>query len=241
LSLWGSLLGSRICAVQEMSSNLQLDEYLFEVLEAVQSLDGGKLAHLLSLDTDISKQIKVKSLQSYIDHRLEPPWNTIIRLHLEVLIESKLAIKSELQNQLAQFIHTILPQLSNWFTPIMIIINKDLYALSSKADMETNEKARLEIAARTMNKAFSICVTDRFSTLNESKKWAIYAMVALLFKTYFRLQSTNLCTTILKSLESADIPSLEQFMKSEQVTFKYYVGVLAFFNEKFESATSDLL
>jgi hypothetical protein len=45
----------------------------------------------------------------------------------------------------------------------------------------------LESAARTMNKAFSICATDRYTDMTESKKWGVYAIINMLFKTYFKV------------------------------------------------------
>jgi hypothetical protein len=64
----------------------------------------------------------------------------------------------------------------------------------------------------------------------------------LLFKTYFRLNSINLCKTILKSLEatSRDMPPLEAFPKAHQVTFKYYLGVIHFLEEGYARAEEEL-
>jgi hypothetical protein len=45
----------------------------------------------------------------------------------------------------------------------------------------------------------------------------------------------------LKSIESADLPDLERYPKPVQVTFKYYLGVLNFYNEKFDLAAANLM
>lgn len=91
-----------------------------------------------------------------------------------------------------------------------------------------------------MNKAFSGCVTDRLSSYAESRKWGLYSVANLLFKAYFKLSSTNLCTTLLRPLNAADLPALEEYPKADQVTFKYYTGLLAFLEEKYEKAEEDL-
>ena len=112
-------------------------------------------------------------------------------------------------------------QENRWIVPIMLIINQELQISSSLADEvllsgSTGIVAdNLEKAARTMNKAFSLCATDRYSVLEESRKWGTYAIVNILFKTYFKLSSTNLCSTILRSLSSADLPDLSEYPKSE--------------------------
>jgi hypothetical protein len=150
-----------------------------------------------------------------------------------------------LQNTLAQTLHTVLADQSGWLLPIVYEVNSDLQRLSSVVDNKLiikGEKAEnLEKAARTMNRAFSLCATDRFSNLEESRKWGVYRIVNLLFKTYFKLSSTNLCSNILKSLQSADLPQLNLYPKPVQITFRYYLGVLSFFNEKFEEATENLM
>lgn len=148
--------------------------------------------------------------------------------------------------------HSILPQLDRRYLPVLRIVNKNLQECSSLADQDgpedgSNKSEHLERAARTMNKAFAVCATDRFSSYEESRKWGVYMIVNLLFKTYFKLATTNLCGTIIKSLVSAGIAPLETFGKQEyslfnisRVTFSYYSGVLAFFNESFDSAALNL-
>jgi COP9 signalosome complex subunit 12 len=73
--------------------------------------------------------------------------------------------------------------------------------------------------------------------LHESRKWGIYYVINLLFKTYFKLNSASLSRTILKTLavykEKGDMPPLESFPKSHRVTFKYYEGVLFFLEENY--------
>jgi len=71
--------------------------------------------------------------------------------------------------------------------------------------------------------------------LEESRKWGIYYIVNLLFKTYFKLNSASLSKNMLKSLTAGrgDMPGLSAFPKSQQVTFKYYEGVLHFLEENY--------
>jgi hypothetical protein len=60
-------------------------------------------------------------------------------------------------------------------------------------------------------------------------------VINLLFKTYFKLNSASLSKNILKALSAGrgDMPPLSAFPKSQQVTFKYYEGVLAFLEENY--------
>jgi hypothetical protein len=46
----------------------------------------------------------------------------------------------------------------------------------------------MEEAARTITKAFGLCMTDRTSPVNESRKWGVYYVVVLVLKCYFRVR-----------------------------------------------------
>lgn len=119
---------------------------------------------------------------------------------------------------------------------------------SSEADK--NEK--LEDAARVLNRMFQICLSDRYelridiymsqanliskrAPLEESRKWGIYNIINLLFKTYFKLNSISLSKNILNAIQAyrGDMPDLAAFPKSHQVTFRYYVGVIYFLEENY--------
>ncbi|CDR87275.1 related to CSN12-COP9 signalosome (CSN) subunit [Sporisorium scitamineum] len=99
---------------------------------------------------------------------------------------------------------------------------------------------RLEECARQLNKAFTACIADRNPDLNESRKWGTYEVVGMVFRTYFRLKSVSLCRNILRAISAAALPDLGEFPKSQQVTFRYYVGVLAFLNEEYARAEGEL-
>jgi hypothetical protein len=71
--------------------------------------------------------------------------------------------------------------------------------------------------------------------LEDSRKWGIYYIINLLFKTYFKLNSISLSKNILKAIQAfrGDMPNLDVFPMSHQVTFKYYVGVIYFLEENY--------
>ncbi len=78
---------------------------------------------------------------------------------------------------------------------------------------------------------------SRFSRapLEASRKWGSYYIANLLLKTYFKLNSASLSKNILNSLRAGgrDMPNFNAFPKSQQVTFKYHQGVLAFLEENY--------
>lgn len=72
--------------------------------------------------------------------------------------------------------------------------------------------------------------------IEESRKWGLYYVTNLLFRIYFKLNSLNLAKNPLRSLAASatDMPPLEAFPKSHQVTFNYYAGVIHFLEEDYK-------
>lgn len=57
---------------------------------------------------------------------------------------------------------------------------------SFQDDFEFDKSAKLEDAARTINRMFILCLSDR-SPLENSRKWGIYDTTNMMFKTYFKV------------------------------------------------------
>ncbi|KAG9242596.1 hypothetical protein BJ878DRAFT_535787 [Calycina marina] len=147
----------------------------------------------------------------------------------------------------------------NWTVPCLYVVGKYLRMFAIKADevassleqttidfnedlsLDDEQHANLEDAARQLNKVFQLCLSDRAS-LEESRKWGIYSIINLLFKTYFKLGKITLSKNILNALRAyrGDMPELDAFPLSHQVTFKYYVGVISFLDEKYEECETCL-
>ncbi|KAI1827122.1 PCI domain-containing protein [Xylaria intraflava] len=152
-------------------------------------------------------------------------------------------------------------EFENWTIPCLYVTGKYLRLYAMRADAErgfnTDDSAiddlqddfdpqlemhkSLEDCARHLNRIFQVCAADR-APLEESRKWGVYYAVNLLFKTYFKLNSEPLSKNILKAISAgrADIPPIEKFPKSQQVTFKYYEGVLSFLEENYVQAEKHL-
>jgi len=51
----------------------------------------------------------------------------------------------------------------------------------------------MEEAARIITKAFGLCLTDRTSPPDQSRKWGVYYIVGLVLKCYFRVCILDVC------------------------------------------------
>ncbi|CAK7266960.1 COP9 signalosome (CSN) subunit [Sporothrix epigloea] len=144
-----------------------------------------------------------------------------------------------------------------WTIPCLYVVGNHLRIIARRADEErtssssylgeasfqddfdadSEKNKQLEDCARQLNRLFQLCLSDRTPDLTKSRKWGIYALANLLFKTYFKLNSATLSRNILRAIAAAykgDMPGLDQFPKSQRVTFKYYEGVMYFLEENYE-------
>lgn len=217
---------------------MSLTSYLSLFSFHLEANQGNELKELLSISRPFANITGDKK----IDQFLESPWAEMVNSHFKVLeCLNKRDVVSAYQEQtlvVTYFLQTF-TLLTSWCLPVLDGILKDLVNLSIQAD-DGKDNKRLEETCRLMNKAFSGCVTDRLSGYAESRKWGVYSVANLLFKAYFRLSSTNLCTTLLRPLNAAELPPLDQYPNADQVTFKYYTGLLAFLEERYDKAEEDL-
>ncbi|KAK8927629.1 Protein CSN12 [Metarhizium anisopliae] len=111
-------------------------------------------------------------------------------------------------------------------------------------DPELEKQGQLRDCEQHLKRIFTLCLNDR-APIEESRKWGIYFVINLLFKTYFKLNSASLSRTILKTLavynDKGDMPPLEAFPRAQRVTFKYYEGVLFFLEENYVQAEKHLI
>nr|GAT59295.1 predicted protein [Mycena chlorophos] len=129
---------------------------------------------------------------------------------------------------------------TGWTLPALFSILRDLRDLADDADGPMGEDSKME-AARVVAKTFSACLMDRTSPIEESRKWGVYYVVGLVMKCYFKVKKIALTKNILKALNNNnEIPALEDYPRGHQVTYRYYIGMLAFLDEDFAKAEKEL-
>ncbi|KAF9425715.1 COP9 signalosome (CSN) subunit [Podila epigama] len=231
---------------------MKLIMLLGQVKQAIATEDAKKAAIFLELESKHSDKMlhettdDIAQVEYECQTRLSQPWD-------EILFHHFMACRAVADNDYVGaygeqlLVNTVfqreLQNMTNWALRIHNLLNVDLYKVAVKADKQLiargEKPAKLEDCARAINKSFTLCITDR-SPVDISRKWGTYFIIGVLFKTYFKLKSHSLCKNVLRAVTAADLPSLHRFPKSQQVTFKYYTGVLAFFNEDFKTAEADL-
>ncbi|KAJ9107587.1 hypothetical protein QFC21_001046 [Naganishia friedmannii] len=123
-----------------------------------------------------------------------------------------------------------------WCLVVLYALLADLRWLAAVAD-STNPSATSqglpcqEDCARIVNRAFSLCATDRTNPPATSRRKGVYKIAALSMKCYFKVDRPALCKNLVRATTSdPSIPPLPTYPLADQVTWQYYLGLLAFLN-----------
>ncbi|KAF8929120.1 hypothetical protein EDD21DRAFT_379224 [Dissophora ornata] len=231
---------------------MKLTMYIGQVNHAVIQEQDQKLALYMQVYSKHSEKLlnetteSVWEIEQICADRLRAPWNEFVFHH----ILACMAVRDEdyvtAYTEQSLVVSTFLKEfqtLTNWPLETLYIVNGDLRRIAVQADNQLQSRgekpSKLEDCARSINKSFTVCITDR-SSLSLSRKWGTYNIIGILFRTYFKLRSHNLCKNILRAIKAADLPELDQYPMAHQVTMRYYSGVLSFFNEDYKKAELDL-
>ncbi|GAA6064667.1 hypothetical protein JCM10212_001783 [Sporobolomyces blumeae] len=131
---------------------------------------------------------------------------------------------------------------TGWALDLLYRVCQDLRRVAEEADqtlMARGEKpGKLEEASRLLQKCFACCVNDRSQSadVESTRKMGTYYLASLLFKTYFKLNSTALCKNIIRGITSQSVPELDVFPNGHRITYMYYLGVFAFLREDYADA-----
>ncbi|KAF7725375.1 COP9 signalosome (CSN) subunit [Apophysomyces ossiformis] len=224
--------------------------YLSKIQTYSNSENGKNLANLFSInDYHISslleQNIQVNKLEPMCRNRLGSPWDDMALGHLKAAVfmdQGQYVEAFEAQKDVVQAFQRSMSGFTRWCLPILYVINNDLRIIASKADDEVatdGQRKKLEEAANVISKSFTYCITDR-GVMSTSRKYGTYCMIGILFRIYFKLKQQNLCKNILRALGAADMPSIDEFPKSDRVTFWYYLGRLHFLQEDYNKAEQEL-
>lgn len=140
--------------------------------------------------------------QSFPSSNLDVVWRECVQGHLKACsawIRNDPVLMIREQNSLVQMFLRWFGSHGDtrWILPFLYKLVDDLWFWSKQID---NEKIKEE-TARTINRAFTFCVTDRSSQdLEKSRKWGTLRIANLLFKIYFHVHLK--CLFLIYSCDS---------------------------------------
>lgn len=125
--------------------------------------------------------------------------------------------------------------------PLLVRVSNDLRVVAGMADSSKGNLSHelLREAVHDLTRGFTAVAKDRTPVSSTgSKKRAILAAVNVLFKIYFRLNTLQLCSKTIAVIEGPGhvMGNLSVFPVCDVVTYKFYVGRLKMYEDKFEDA-----
>ncbi|CAB3997888.1 PCI domain-containing 2, partial [Paramuricea clavata] len=187
----------------------------------------------------------LENAQESCQRFLDPPYDEMFAAHLRALwAMNKKDITEAFACQavvVQAFIKAFQAQKDeNWSLPIMKCVVLDLRLLALQADEQLSKSGQrkagesLERAAEVMMGCFRVCAADSRAAKEVSKKWGMLALVNHLFKIYFKTNRIHLCKPLIRAIDSLAIK--DHFEISNQVTYRYYVGRKAMFDNDLKLA-----
>ncbi|QRV92356.1 hypothetical protein RhiJN_20374 [Ceratobasidium sp. AG-Ba] len=235
---------------------MKFSNFLVNISKALKSRDSPALVRMLDFRgpdaADLLKdsgRVSKSFMDAKYKNTVEEPWSEIAIAYSQVLVHASDNNWSEAYKEesatFQAFLRYFITQ-TRWVLPVLQKLLHDLKAIAELADEQAfkagvKAPSCMEDTARLANKAFSNCVTDRTSSSSESRKWGIYHVVGVVMKCYFKVNRIALSRNIIRAINAnSDIPPLSQYPRADQVTYKYYLGLINFLNENHKSAEEDL-
>lgn len=212
---------------------------------AITRKDFSSLGPLLSLYSGkqllvkLTKELATASLSDLVmavSQIQDDTWREVSLNHLRALKAENCMSTYSFQLDLVQIVlRELLPKGDRSMLPVIYTLTADLW----EAAVQSKKGEAEEEAARTINRAFTVCITDR-SGLVGSRKHGCYKLLSLLMRIYFHRNQLNLCTQLLRALHTADMPRQGEFPKSHLVPFHYYNGRFLLSSGRFTEALEQL-
>lgn len=229
---------------------MALASYLRHADEAWNAYDGSILASLLSFQDNHVKnpKLQLEFPESIVESALDSPLDELVAAHLRACWAVAKRDFLEAYKCQALAVQSFCKLLSsqkddNWPLPMMYSLCLDLRIFAAKADLQMEHSGgkpgeTLEKAAEHIMSCFRTCALDSKSTEDVTKRWGMLNIVNQLFKIYFKVNKLHLCKPLIRAIESSSLK--DRYPKSQQVTYKFYVGRKYMFDNDFKSAENYL-
>lgn len=129
----------------------------------------------------------------------------------------------------------------NWCLPLMYTACLDIRLLGIKADRQAKSRLKnykpgelLEKSAESVMNCFRVCASDNRAAAKDSKRLGMLHLVNQLFKIYYRVNTLHLCKPLIRAIDNT--PFKDEFALSQQVTYRYFVGRKAVFDNDLKEA-----
>uniref|UniRef100_A0A4W4FJP3 PCI domain-containing protein 2 n=1 Tax=Electrophorus electricus TaxID=8005 RepID=A0A4W4FJP3_ELEEL len=226
-------------------AHITINQYLQQVLEAIDTRDGVFCAELLSFKHPhvANPRLQLSSPEDKCQQVLEPPYDEMVAAHLRCTYA--VANHDFVEAYKCQTVVVQYPSLGgtfqahkeeNWHCwrlfPMAVSCGQAEQQLLKKGKGKVGDM--LEKAAEQLMSCFRVCASDNRAGIDDSKKWGMLFLVNQLFKIYFKINKLHLCKPLIRAIDSSNLK--DDYSMAQRVTYKYYVGRKAMFDSDFKLA-----
>jgi hypothetical protein len=133
---------------------------------------------------------------------------------------------------LSAFVRDFRASEASWGVPPLACLARSLRVVAFAGD-PSRAFDRLSDAGRQLMTCFSVALQGAG---NRAKRGATLPVVNQLFKIYFRINTLRMCKNLIRSLEAPNATPLDSFPIGQRVTYRFYTGRLAVFDEDYAKA-----
>ncbi|XP_022647260.1 PCI domain-containing protein 2-like [Varroa jacobsoni] len=233
---------------------MSLQSYLQDVNGSIRYNEGEKLARLLSLRDPHVESPRLfadgDSIGRFIQKALRSPWDELVDFHARCVQHARNENFLRAFEEQQAFIQVLVKILQtqkeeNWCLPLMYTACLDIRLLGIKADRQAKQRMKnykpgelLEKSAESVMSCFRVCASDNRAATKDSKRLGMLHLVNQLFKIYYRVNTLHLCKPLIRAIDNS--PCKEEFSLSQQVTYRYFVGRKAVFDNELKEANDYL-
>ncbi|PRW20744.1 PCI domain-containing 2 [Chlorella sorokiniana] len=226
--------------------------YIQAVASAINRQDGAQLRELVAAGSAAAQQAVFAARQgnprwnpAAATSRLPEGWAEFLALHCACLAALQEGKRVEAYDKvvaaLQPFLKVFREDSGAWVVAPMHSVVHNLSSVALAADAELRAAGqrpdKLGDAGDQLRKCFSVSLQ---APGNKDKKLAALDIVNVSIKIYFRLNTLRLCKNLIRTVDSRQFADFDAFPASQRVTYKFYVGRLAVFDENYQEAQEAL-
>uniref|UniRef100_A0A7R9VIM2 PCI domain-containing protein n=1 Tax=Chlamydomonas euryale TaxID=1486919 RepID=A0A7R9VIM2_9CHLO len=230
---------------------MSLSSFLGAVRNAINNEDGEALRALLRFDSDAAFAVMQLAQRGAgipvgsVHGQIRQPWADAIVSYLQALMYSsqgqRLAACKEFRERHGRCLLDALKE-EPWVVSAVVGMAVTLKQLSEAADQEqaklkgpTNQLATM---AMFLQQLFSSTAAAKGAG-SEPKRQAAVAIGCIMMKVYFQCNTINNCKNVINTIDGV-LKNLDTAPAAYRVTFRYYTGRLAAYDEDYDKADAHL-
>ena len=229
-----------------------LGAYLDAASAAVRGQNGAALASLLDVENPDARAAvagavaadRHLNLGALCQARVPAPFDEVFANHCQCLAAIAEARRDDAFAAVAAttqaFVKDFKLQESAWGLDALTRVVRAAKALAEAADGDARAAGRKASKLHDAGALLMLMYRNTANTSVQEKKRASLFLVTELFKIYFKLNTLHLCKNLIAAVGLPTFPPFESFPSSQKVTYSYYVGRLAVFDDDYRRAEQHL-